>query len=538
VLSIVQARNAQAELDLSILDSVEGAAMQAAQAQIDLIRTAQISARTFAASLSHALEEGAPCVARARSVAATIPEASLVAYIPLSGLMTCASTGAVHDFAGNPLFQEMTAAPAPSMVYNPRGPVSDMAVVGVGHPVFDQVGRQTGIVAISLPYFALTPEDFAQDISLWRPEFLATMTRDGQILIASDPDRALASVLPAGVTEASLPDRAGTATFQAGRGGPRILSVTEVAQDLFLISLWQRGTAGILHPAHWAAPYLLPGLTWIAALAAAAFASSRLVVRHVRALSRSMGDYLQTRARMIVPDVTDAPAEIQRLHSAYEQLVRTIEQEEAELQNLIVDKDTLLREVNHRSGNSLQIIASVMRMYRREAREPGLQAVLDGLINRVIALSSTHTSLYDLSGQRDVPLDEVVFGVVRRLKEIHRIAIGTTIRDLQPLRTDAQTAVQVAMLAAEAVGAFFTAPGLAPDEVSITLAGGEGRIRLQVTGPDVPEFRPEATSGIVSLPRRMLQQFALQLGGTLAVRPEGGRTAILLDFPDRAAAGR
>ncbi len=538
VLSIVQARNSQTELDLSTLDSVDGAAMQAAQAQIDLIRNAQITARTFAASLSHALEEGAPCVARARSVAATIPEASLVAYIPTSGLMTCASTGVVHDFADDPLFRQMISTPEPSMVYNPRGPVSDMAVIGVGHPVLDQAGRQTGVVAISLPYFALTPDDFVQDIWLWRPEFLATMTRDGQVLIASDPDRALASVLPPGVSEASLPGRVGAATFQDGRDGPRILSVTEVAQDLFLVSLWQRGTAGILHPTHWAAPYLLPGLTWIAALAAAAFASSRLVVRHVRALSRSMGDYLQTRTRMIVPDVTDAPAEIQRLHTAYEQLVRTIEQEEAELQNLIVDKDTLLREVNHRSGNSLQIIASVMRMYRREAREPGLQAVLDGLINRVIALSSTHTSLYDLSGRRDVPLDEVVFGVVRRLKEIHRISIGTTIRDLQPLRTDAQTAVQVAMLAAEAVGAFFTAPGLAPGEVSITLAGGEGRIRLQVTGPDVPEFRPEATTGIVSLPRRMLQQFALQLGGTLTVLPERGRIAILLDFPDRAASGR
>ena len=101
------------------------------------------------------------------------------------------------------------------------------------------------------------------------------------------------------------------------------------------------------------------------------------------------------------------PAEIQRLHSVYEDLIRTIEQEEAELQNLIVDKDVLLREVNHRSGNSLQIIASVMRMYRRETADDEVRTILDGLINRVIALSSTHTSLYSMTGRRDVPMDEI-----------------------------------------------------------------------------------------------------------------------------------
>jgi two-component sensor histidine kinase len=538
VLSIVQARNAQNDLQDSVLEGVAGASMRAAQSQIDLIREAQITARTFAASLSHALEEGAPCVARARSVAATIPEATLVAYIPLSGLMTCASTDQVFDFSDNPLFQMMTERPVPKLIYNPRGPVSETAVVGVGHPVFDQRGVQVGIVAISLPYYALTPDDFTEDVALWRPEYLVTLTRDGEVLIASQPDRDLGEVLPAGVTVADLPGRAGRASFEDGAGVAsrkgRILAVTEVARDLFLVTLWRRQAAGVLDPAHPVAPYLLPGLTWIAALAAAAFASSRMVVRPVRALSRSMADYLRTKTRMIVPDVTDAPAEIQRLHACYEELVRTIEQEEAELQNLIVDKDSLLREVNHRSGNSLQIIASVMRMYRREAREPGLQAVLDGLITRVIALSSTHTSLYDLSGQRDVPLDEVLFGVVRRLKEIHRIAVGTTDKQLQPLRTDAQTAVRVAMALAEAMGCFFAKPGLRPGQVQVTLTGGEGRIRLQVGGPMVPEFQPETTQGILSLPVRMLRQFAVQLDGTLSVLPDGERVVVSLEFPAEA----
>jgi two-component system, sensor histidine kinase PdtaS len=415
--------------------------------------------------------------------------------------------------------------------------VSNTAIVGVGHPVFDQTGAQVGIVSISLPYYALTPSDFAEDVAQWRPDLLVTLTGDGSVLISSAPDRDLASALPPGVSANDLSARAGLASYQDKDGIREILSITEVTTDLFLVSRWKRQPAGFFDPSYAAAPYLLPGLTWLAALLAAAFASSRLVVRPTKALSRSMSDYLRTKSRMIVPDLSGAPAEIQRLNTSYEQLVRTIEQEEAELQNLLVDKDALLREVNHRSGNSLQIIASVMRMYRREAREPGLQAVLDGLITRVIALSSTHTSLYDLSGQRDVPLDEVLLGVVRRLKEIHRIAVGTTDKQFQSIRTDAQTAVRAAMAVAEVMGCFFAMPNLGPGEVQMTLVHDQGRAELRISGPSVPEFLPGATQGVVSLPARMLRQFATQLNGTLKVTHDADRVTILIDFPTTSAAG-
>lgn len=536
VLSMVQVRNAQLSLEQSMLEGVAGASLAAAQAQIDLIQDAQITARTLAAALSHALDEGASCVARVTSVARQFPDATLVAYIPMSGLMTCSSNGMVHDFSDNPLFQRMIAAPEPSVVYNPMGPVSKTAVVGIGHPVLDVSGRQLGVVSISLPYLAVAPGDFADDAAVWQPTYVAAITRDGMLLISSDPDRDIVKALPADATVEGLAGRIGTAGFVGSGAERKILSVTSVAQDLFLVSLWRQRSTGILDPANGIAPYLLPALTWLAAFVVAVFASSQLVVRHARALSRSMADYLKTHTRVVVPDISGAPAEIQRLHDSYERMVRTIEQEEAELQNLIVDKDRLLHEVNHRSGNSLQIIASVMRMYRREATEPALQAVLDGLINRVIALSSTHTSLYDLAGQRDVPLNDVLFKVIRRLKDIHRVAIGTTDKQLSEIRTDAQTAVGVAMAAAEAVSCFFTHPGLGPGQIVVALSEDAGQVRLRIDGPAVPEFRPEVVQGIASLPRRMLWQFAVQLRGTLAVTVEGDRATVDLRFPNSSAA--
>jgi hypothetical protein len=244
-----------------------------------------------------------------------------------------------------------------------------------------------------------------------------------------------------------------------------------------------------------------------------------------------MTDYVATQRRMQVPEMADAPIEIQRLHNAYEGMIRTIEQEEADLQNLLIDKDTLIREVNHRSGNSLQIIASIMRTYRRETTDKKLRSVLDGLINRVIALSSTHTSLYALSGQRDVAMDVVLSNVVKRLKEIHGVALGVASKRLQPIRMDPQAAVPLALALAEAVGCFFSRPGLVKEAVLVDLSEADGIIRLRVEGPEVPELRPESQDGLVSLPQRMMRQFASQLFGTISIHQEVDRATVELVFP-------
>ncbi len=141
ILAVVQAKSAQREIEASTLEGVAGASLQAVQPQVELIKEAQVSARVLSADLSFALEEGVECSGRAKAVADTIPEATLVAYIPLSGLMTCSSSDTVHDFKDSPIFQRLVARPEPMVIYNPMGPVSQTAVVGIGQPVFDRSGE-------------------------------------------------------------------------------------------------------------------------------------------------------------------------------------------------------------------------------------------------------------------------------------------------------------------------------------------------------------------------------------------------------------
>lgn len=529
VLSVVQTRDALRQVDESTLKGVGGAALQSVRDQVEVIKEAQISARILASVLGRPVAGGPSCMEQVAAIKRQIPQATMVAYAPTSGLVTCASDGKVYDLSQNKMFQQRVKLPVPSIEYDPNAVLSKMPVVGVRHPVFDAKGQLQGYVGISLSYQSVSPSTYSDSIAMWKPSFLATFTRDGRILVASDAEADPEQAIPGTMSLAELPARADTAFFVDDVADRSILSVVSVAHDLFVVSVWRPDSSSFL--ANFALPYLLPVLTWVAALAAAGFASSRLVVRHVRALSRSMSDYVSTRQRLQIPDMLDAPAEIQRLHAAYEGMIRTIEHEEAELQNLVVDKDLLIREVSHRSGNSLQIIASIMRMYRREANDQKLRLVLDGLINRVIALSSTHTSLYALSGQRDVAMDVVLANVIKRLKEIHGVALGVASKRLQPIQIDAQAAVPLALALAEAVGCYFSRPGLTRDAVVVALSENEGRIHLSIEGPEVPELSPMATQGLVSLPQRMLKQFAAQLAGTVNIRLEGDRATVDLIFP-------
>lgn len=530
VLSMAQTRTQLDLLQAATLAGIGGASLEAADAKIDVIRRAKATGRTLAAILSAGIPPPAQCTRMMQAAAGAVPPVTLVAYVPLSGRMTCASTGTAHDFSGHPLFAEMIARPEPSVVFNPQGPVSEAAVIGLGYPVYDLTGGQVGIVSVSLPHQSVVPQDYSDETALWQPALLATFTEDGRVLGTSGAPAALVPGLLPGLSWDTLAQRVGRPFFQTGEDGQRrVVSVNHLADRLFLLAIWQSdGSTGSAIMS----PFLLPALTWAAALVAAAFASGRLVVRHVRALWRSMTSFVDGRHPAPLPAMDEAPHEIRKLHSVYRTLIETIERDEADLYNLLVDKDLLLKELHHRSGNSLQIMASVMRMYRRETQDPEVRAILDALIARIIALSSTHTSLYSLSGRRTVALNEVLAGVIDRMCDIHGVSPGLTRSRLAPIAVSAQQAVPIAMALAEALGCLYLAPDPKGQGVDLTLAGeGDDEARLSMRGPASPEFGADIVHGTAALPRRMLLQFAAQLRGRVTTRIEADRALIDLVFP-------
>ena len=534
ILSVVQTWVSLDQIEQITLDGIGGASLEAVRPQLDLIRDAQATARVMAAGRAAGGAVTPGCSDRLRAVADELSAQAFIAYLPVEGPILCASRETGDIMTRDPKMAELAARTEPSLSYSARDPVSGRPVIIVAAPIRNESGKG-GAVVILLPHQAVTPHPYQSDYGLWQPALMATLTGGGDLLATDRDAGALARLVPEGLDAERLRKMSGAPGLRTGEDGrQQIVSVTRVADDLYLLAVWQED-AGMGWRAAAFAPFLLPVLTWAAALLAASVASQRLVVRHVRALRWSMSAYMASRKRAPVPGISGAPDEIQSLHGVYEEMITAIEHDEAELENLLVDKDRLLREVHHRSGNSLQIIASVMRMYRRESGDPALRGVLDGLINRVIALSSTHTSLYGLDGRRDVPMDEVLNAVIRRLKEIHGIALGSARKNFQPIPLPAQTAIPLALALAETVSCHFAARQGMERGIDVALEEIGPEIRLTVEGPDVPEFRPETTHGLASLPRRMLVQFAAQLGGRVMTGIRGDRSIIELNFPRNPA---
>ena len=120
-IAFVQTKALDDEITARTEISLMGATVQSALAETGLIR----SVRGLVAGLSNAVpyvfENATACEDLMKRVAAEEPRASLVAFIPLDGMMTCSSTGSAFDFSKTVAFDHVNAIKAPYFGVNAQG---------------------------------------------------------------------------------------------------------------------------------------------------------------------------------------------------------------------------------------------------------------------------------------------------------------------------------------------------------------------------------------------------------------------------------
>lgn len=505
-------------------DSLTRAAMartvQAAQQEIKLIGSAQALARTLGTLVPRVIADTPACIRLMDDAAAAYPEFSLVAYIPLSGMMTCASGGRTYDFTGNPVFARLSNTNEPRLVLNPSGPVSGYAVLGASWPVLGANGAQTGIISVSVPHQAVVaPDPLSRDTLDEKPVALISFDRDGTILSHSIEMDKATGVLPADRSLAAMA-RGGAQTFggYSPDGSYRIFAVASITSELFLLGIWSPADDDGLTSAS-VMPWLQAILMILSGLLAAAFAAERLVIRHVRSLSAAMSAFAAGARRLPHPDLDDPPAEIAELADVYASMIETILRDEAELENLVHQKAELLREVHHRTGNSLQLIASILRMHLRENPDDAVRQVLEHLLERVMSLSTVHLGLYRIAGSPEVQVNTLIAEVIAKVEGLHsRSGRPTVIEpDLAPLPLPTQQAVPLALLLAEVLAAFLAG---ADDDaallIRVRLTADAGKTAtLSVSGPRAARVRLTGTGGGAPdvIAARLVRSFVRQLDG-------------------------
>jgi two-component sensor histidine kinase len=248
-------------------------------------------------------------------------------------------------------------------------------------------------------------------------------------------------------------------------------------------------------------------------------AAERLVTRHIRVLRDSITSFAHGARQVGELDMTGAATEIRDVANAYLKMTDTILHDEAELEDIAYQREVLLREVHHRVKNNLQLIASIMNMQMRQARNPEARALLKSLQDRVMSLATVHRELYQTSGLTSVRADELLAQIVRQTLGIasgpeRRFDVVTSFDEL---RLTPDQAVPLSLLLTEALTnaiKYSHGENGNPPWIEITLKrdNASGAV-LEITNSISASAAPAPAVEGTGLGADLLAAFAMQLGG-------------------------
>jgi two-component sensor histidine kinase len=203
----------------------------------------------------------------------------------------------------------------------------------------------------------------------------------------------------------------------------------------------------------------------------------------------------------------------------------------SKVDGLLEQKEFLLRELQHRVMNSLQILSSLLLMQSRHAESPETREQLKNARDRVLSMGTVYRHLY-----RTETVGPVEFGEFLRLicSESEHAYGGAKIKcDAEPLFVSGSTATSLAVLLHELItnALKYAYPEGDPGEIYISLKRAKRRIEFRVSdrGRGLPEdFDLESPQ---SLGFKVITATTRRFGGTLSVNRLDPGTEFVISLP-------
>jgi two-component sensor histidine kinase/CheY-like chemotaxis protein len=205
---------------------------------------------------------------------------------------------------------------------------------------------------------------------------------------------------------------------------------------------------------------------------------------------------------------------------------------------LAAEREVLLREVNHRVGNSLQIIASLLHLQATSAVEEDVKAALTNAMGRVAAVAQVHRRLYTSHDLKSVLLNQYLDAL---LEDLRRSAEGNKMSRLtlkaEPVEVDPDRAVAIGIIVNE----------LVMNAVKYAYPDGAGPIHIELTGRGQDLELSIADNGVglnaradprsTGMGQRIVGAMAAKLCAAVERDPAHSGTRIVLRFPLNGKAG-
>lgn len=445
------------------------------------------------------------------------PYIAAISVTDADGAVLCsyptASAGA--RLSASPLREQMLARDAFTIGYLESGAITGRPVLAALEPIHAN-GRRLGFVGASITAEQLHELlDRSRELDRARA---AIIDAEGRIIAQSTP-REDAPELGLPTTD-QIRDRLGPdPAFVRVENGAGVI-VPLHAPDLYIVMSWPSELPAWRRWGELILSLAAPMLIWLLAVAAGWFAIEVFVARPlstVEAAARSLA-----RGGQDVPDppeLRNAPEEIRSLRRTLAAMAKTLRGREARLVEALAEERALLREVHHRVKNNLQMVASLLNIQARNARDESEAWGLARAHDRVQLLALVHQRIYASGELRELRVDDLAAEIARQLVQSR----GAQAKDivlslhLEPARADVDRAVPLAFLIGEGVsGALDSLADAGPVTLDLHLhQDADGGARFAV---DARDYEPK--NAAPSPGGRLIEAFARQLGATIGRNPD------------------
>jgi two-component sensor histidine kinase/CheY-like chemotaxis protein len=198
---------------------------------------------------------------------------------------------------------------------------------------------------------------------------------------------------------------------------------------------------------------------------------------------------------------------------------------------LAAEREVLLREVNHRVGNSLQIIASLLHLQANSSSQDDVKAALTNAMGRVAAVAQVHRRLYTSHDLKSVLLNQYLDAL---LEDLRRSAEGDRMSRLtlkaEPIEIDPDRAVAVGIIVNELVmnAVKYAYPdGAGPINVDLNELGDDLVLSIADDGVGLNAKADPRSTG---MGQRIVAAMASKLDASVERDPAHAGTRIVLRF--------
>lgn len=226
----------------------------------------------------------------------------------------------------------------------------------------------------------------------------------------------------------------------------------------------------------------------------------------------------------------DAAINGARLRKAKDDAEQAVRESRDRFEALAAEREILLREVNHRVGNSLQLIAAFLHMQAGGTEDAAVKEALLIAMGRVVAVGQVHRRLYTSNEVQSVCSEQYLRSLVEDLAKSSPTAVRIEL-DSDQVALDPDRAVAVGVIVNELVlnALKYAYPSGSNGPIRVSMKEGEREAELSVEDDGIG-FDVNSAGGLGS---RIVRAMATKLDSKVIQERKERGTRISIRFPLR-----